>query len=281
MLKRVYIEITDICNLSCSFCPPVKRVRQCMSPAFFETIIRQVKAYTDYIYLHVQGEPLMHPRFEEIMDLCDRYAMQVQLVTNAVLLKDHADALLKHPSLRRISFSLQSAEYSRTDIQAYMDTILSFCEKASKQGKPECDIRLWREDSYREKRTRACLERLKQYSFQPDIRKRCVMILPHVHISFANSFAWPADTGSSSKRGTCHGTVDQLAVLADGTVVPCCLDHDGRIPLGSLHEQSFSAIYEGERCTAMREGFRSFQVIEPYCQTCSFRHRFDRSGKQK
>lgn len=276
VLKRVYIEITNTCNLSCAFCPPVKRKPEIMSPAFFSSLLPQIKAYTDYIYLHVQGEPLLHPCFDDIMHICDDHHMQVQLVTNGTLLDRYDDALLHHPSLRRAAFSLQSIEYAKVNIDAYLETILSFCTEASQKGRPECEIRLWRQDSWQLPRTRRCIEILSRYPSFLTERHNSYEIMPHVRISIANSFAWPDGTGKAGTKGTCHGTVDQIAILADGTVVPCCLDHDGMIPLGRLQEASFQEIYEGQRCQAMRNGFRNRRIVEPYCQACHFRHRFDR-----
>ncbi|MCH4012913.1 MAG: SPASM domain-containing protein [Solobacterium sp.] len=276
MLKRVYIEITSICNLHCSFCPEVKREKTCMSPAFFVSLLKQIHPYTSYIYLHVQGEPLTHPAFDEIMTACDEEHMQVQLVTNATLLARYHASLLQHPSLRRISFSLQSIEYSSIDVDACMKEILSFCKEASLSGRPECDIRLWRDDTLNCPRTKECLRILRQYPLTPEKRANSYLLMSHVHLSTANSFSWPEDTGIPVTRGTCRGARDQIAILADGTVVPCCMDHDGRIALGNVHEQSFSCIYEGERRKAMAAGFCSDRIIEPYCQTCAFRHRFDR-----
>jgi MoaA/NifB/PqqE/SkfB family radical SAM enzyme len=281
MLKRIYIEITNACNLHCAFCPPLKRSPAFMSVAFFENILKQCRPYTHYIYLHVQGEPLLHPEFDAFMSLCDRYDMQVQLVTNAVYLNRYTSRLLQHSSLRRAAFSLQSIEYSDVNVSSYLDSILNFCHHASLKGKPECEIRLWREDSWEQPRTAECIKILSRYPSFLTERHNSYEIMPHVRISIANSFTWPDGMQASTEEGTCHGTVDQIGILSDGTVVPCCLDHDGIVPLGNLHKSSFSSVYEGERCQAMRNGFLRHHVIEPYCQACSFRHRFDRSEKQK
>ena len=121
MIKRVYIEITNVCNLSCSFCKKNSRPSRFLSIEEFLYIIQQVKPVTDYIYLHVQGEPLLHPQLEDIFLLCDRVGMHVQLVTNGTFLSRYP-YLYNHPSLRKISFSLQSVEYQHSaDIKEYMN----------------------------------------------------------------------------------------------------------------------------------------------------------------
>lgn len=146
-IKRIYIEITNICNLSCSFCAKHNREYKYLSLEEFEYILKQAKNYTDFIYLHVQGEPLSHPHFNEILDLCDTYQMHVQLVTNATFLNQYLD-LYKHPSIRKVSLSLQSIEYQKVDLDTYMNTILSFVQACITENKPIVELRFWRNDQY-------------------------------------------------------------------------------------------------------------------------------------
>ena len=275
MIKRVYIEITNICNLSCAFCAKNTRAPRMMSLQEFEYVIKQVAQLTKYIYLHVQGEPLMHPQIHEIMDIAAAHECHVQLVTNAAFLKDHMD-LVKHPALRKISFSLQSVEYQKIDPETFMKPILDCIERASAAGHPFCELRFWRDDQMDLPKTKQCLDTLKQrYTFTDSGRIRNQKILPGVYVDYSNPFEWPAEnTEENSLSGTCLGALEQIAVLSDGTVVPCCLDAEGKISLGNLFSQTLSEILASERYTRMTEGFRNYRITEELCRHCTFRRRF-------
>lgn len=275
-MKRIYIEITNICNLSCAFCKSHDREPRIMTVNEFEHILKQVKPYTDFIYLHVQGEPLIHPYLEEILHLTDQYQMQVQLVTNAVKLFNHTN-LYNHLSLRKISFSLQSIEYQPvTDPIQYLNTILDFCKTSSSLGHPYCEIRFWRDDQASMPRTLQCIQYLKEnYYFMDTNRRKSCEILKNVYISYGNEFEWPnINEQHETIYGTCHGAIDQLAILSNGTVVPCCLDADGNIPLGNIFQNNLNSILHSSRYIEMVEGFRKHILIENLCKKCTFRKRF-------
>lgn len=278
MLKRIYIEITNQCNLNCAFCLPHKRKPLSMTTDFFRNVVRQAKHYTPYIYLHVKGEPLLHPEFDEIMTIADEEGMHVQLVTNSTFLNKYADKLLSHPSLRKISFSLQSIEYQKDDPLTLLETILSFCKKASQQDFPYCEIRFWRSDQLEEDRTALCLDYLKaHYDFTPSRNNTNFRIMPHVYVDFDNAFTWPdVQDKENDTTGYCHGAIDQIAILSDGTVVPCCLDQNGEIAFGNLHEASLVEILSSLRYHAMCKGLHNRQLTESFCRKCTFRLRFNK-----
>lgn len=281
MIRRIYIEITNLCNLHCSFCAVHHRSPRSMSLQEFEHILQEASHITKYIYLHVQGEPLMHPQFEEIMDLCDACNMQVQIVTNGTLLEKHMQ-MYEHPSLRKISFSLQSLPFSTNDIHAYTDNILAFCEASSARGRPYAELRFWRSDENENERVRYFLQEAeKRYSFQYAKRKNSFSPMKNVYITFANEFEWPDENmGTPKETGTCLGGLQQIAVLSGGTVVPCCLDYDGKIPLGNVFQQPLSEILESQRYLDLTEGFRRHRLKEELCRTCTFRKRFDQKTRK-
>lgn len=278
MLKRVYLEITNICNLQCAFCAPHHREPLSMTPSFFHHCLLEVKPYTQYVYLHVKGEPMLHPQFEEIMRICDTEKMQVQLVTNGTFLHKYANQLLQHPSLRKISFSLQSIEFQNGDPIERIAEILAFTKRASQQERPYCEIRFWRSDQLADAAKKQCLHYINErYEMVPTGRGKNYRIMNHVYVDFDNVFEWPDDTSCEGQaRGTCHGALHQLAILSDGTVVPCCLDHDAHIPFGDLHIASMEEILQNERYIKMTEGLRNHKLTESFCRKCTFRYRFNK-----
>ena len=84
--SRCYLEITNRCNLSCSFCPKTKRPARTLSPAEFRLLAEKIRPYTDYLYLHVLGEPLMHPELETLLGICGELNFRVVITTNGTLL---------------------------------------------------------------------------------------------------------------------------------------------------------------------------------------------------
>ena len=276
MFKRIYIEITNVCNLSCSFCLKTGRTPYFMEPGEFRRIAAQSRKHTDYLYLHVQGEPFLHPYLDDILSICDELQFSVQLVTNGTLLDRHP-LLLEHPCIRKISISLQSADFQPEDsLPSYIDSVLAFSEKSSDEG-IYTELRFWRSDELQKESGSYCLERIKeQYQFQKTERTNSYRLKERLFLSFANDFEWPSASGSTEEEvsGTCLGARQQIAILSDGTVVPCCLDAGGQVPLGNLHENTLDEIIQGPRCQELIRQFQTHRIKEPFCRNCTFRKRF-------
>lgn len=277
MFKRIYIEITNACNLSCSFCLKTGRAPYFMEPGEFRRIAEQARRHTDYLYLHVQGEPFLHPFLDTILSICDELQFSVQLVTNGTLLDRHP-SLIDHACLRRISISLQSADFQKENtLSFYMDSVLAFAEKSSDKG-IYTELRFWRSDELQKKSGSYCLEQIKkQYSLHRTGRTNSYRLKERLFLSFANDFEWPSASGSSDEEvsGTCLGARQQIAILSDGTVVPCCLDAAGNVKLGNLHENTLEQIIRGSRCQELIRQFQTHRIREPFCRNCTFRKRFE------
>ena len=275
MIKRTYIEILNACNLSCAFCQKNTRPIRQMTEAEFRHVLHEVLPLTPYIYLHVQGEPLLHPQLDAILSACDEAGANVLLVTNGTFLSRWPH-LYEHSCLHRISISLQSIEY-QPDFEQYADSLLCFLQALPKDHPFVCDLRFWRSDQMDLPKTSRLLSLLKsRYLFEPSGRRDQYKLAEKLYVSCANSFEWPSSASTAPVRGTCLGGREQIAVLSDGTVVPCCLDADGHIPLGSIFETPLSDILQSSRYRALVQGFENRYVVEPFCAGCSFRHRFDR-----
>ena len=110
MLKKAYLEITNVCNLSCSFCPGTRREKRFMTPEDFETLSRKLRGHVEYLYLHLMGEPLLHPQLEEILGIAARQGFRVIITTNGTLLDRRGELLVSSPAVYKVNISLQSFE---------------------------------------------------------------------------------------------------------------------------------------------------------------------------
>ena len=280
-LKKAYLEITNLCNLNCSFCPGTRRAPGFLSPEDFRLLAGRIRPHTRYLYLHLMGEPLLHPRLEEILAIGAELDFSLILTTNGTLLPQRGELLCRSPALWKVSISLHSFEGNTgaSHLEDYLDTCFSFARLCSQAGK-RCVLRLWNLDGPQSPgantRNEAILDRLSCCFPQPwRADWQGTRIAPDVYLEWSERFDWPelsAPPGEAS--GFCRGLRDQVGVLWDGTVVPCCLDHEGDIPLGSLYHQSLEEILSSPRARALYDGFSQRRAVEPLCRRCGYRQRF-------
>ena len=281
MLNRVYVEITNVCNLACSFCPGTARPRRFMTAEDFRVIAGRLQGRTDYLYLHVMGEPLLHPELTEILSAADEKGFRVCLTTNGTLLPRAAETLLASPALHKVSVSLHSFEGNdrRDDLAAYLDGVLDFCRRAAAQG-ILCALRLWNEGGANRRNgeieahlSRRCGVDVPGLPADPNGNRK---LADRLYLETAERFDWPDPTAPERHTQFCHALRRQVAVLCDGTVVPCCLDGEGRIPLGTLFEWDLEEILDSPRAKAMERGFAARQPVEELCRRCGYAARFNR-----
>ena len=281
MLNRAYVEITNVCNLACSFCPGTNRPGRLMSAGEFRLIADRLRGHTEYLYLHVMGEPLLHPALLEILAAAEERRFRVCLTTNGTLLPERGEELLEAPALRKVSVSLHSFEGNgRQDgLEEYLDEVLDFCRRACRRD-ILCALRLWNEGGAdrRNEEIRAILGQrcgVDVDALSAD-RNGNRKLGENLFLESAERFDWP-DPGAA-ERGTqfCHALRRQIAVLCDGTVVPCCLDAEGRIPLGNLFRSELDEILSSPRARAMESGFAARQPSEELCRRCGYATRFNR-----
>lgn len=285
-LKKAYIEVTNVCNLSCTFCPGTSRDPRFMSAVEFETVLKKLSGYTEHLYFHVMGEPLLHPEVAHFLELCGAYGYRVNITTNGLLVGKQADVLVDSQALRQVNISLHSQEEvtTVTKLEQYLDGIFEFTDKALAKGGIYVSYRLWNLSSeVADKYNTFIVQKLEQH-FKPGFS-----ILDTLHLTnrvklreslFLNSakvFQWPSMTADETgNKGFCLGLRDQVAILVDGTVVPCCLDSDGRIQLGNIFQEDFRHILYGERAKALYEGFSGRYAVEELCRKCGYRTRFSK-----
>lgn len=256
--KRIYIEITNICNLNCEFCAPHTRENRYMKKAEFEQLLDKISAYTKHIYLHVKGEPLIHPEFDEFVKIAHAKGFQINLTTNATLLEKHLE-ITKY--LRQINVSF----HATNDAQ--------IIETTRKINDCIINYRIWNINENNE-----ALELIKkEFGITESLdfeQKQNYTLAPNKFLSIASKFKWPSLTDKDTSNGYCHALKDQIAILVDGTVVPCCLDNNGDIPLGNIFTEDLSSILSKPRTTQIIQGFQNRVAIEPLCQKCTYKNRF-------
>ncbi len=289
--NKVNIEISNICNLQCTFCPEVIRSKKMMDVALFESIIEQVAPLTEQVTFHLMGEPLVHPKLEELIQTCARHEVPIYLVSNGTLLKEAQSELLLHPIFRQINFSLHSFfdNFPERDPLPYLNRIFEFTDRALKE-RPDLylNFRLWNlsnpesKNLAAEKRNLEMLEQIEAH-FKVQVprtidvsRNKSVKLGGRLYMHFDTEFIWPSpDLPILGERGTCHGLSSHFGILVDGTVVPCCLDKEGNIPLGRVQEQPITEIINSPRAKKILEGFRNRKLYESLCQRCQYITRFD------
>lgn len=285
--KKVYIEITSVCNLACSFCPQTSRQANFIQLNQFSHILDEIKPYTNYIYLHVKGEPLLHPKIDELLDLSHAKGFKVNITTNGTLISKVRDKLLGKPALRQMNFSLHSFDghVGSENREEYLANILSFIREAVEHN-VIISLRLWNLDQDNETnlqkgRNRKTLEILeKEFNLDYKIEEKVVpgsgtKIANRIYLNQEHEFQWPSlHAPEDEGKGFCHALRSQAAILVDGTVVPCCLDGEGIINLGNIHRSPFLEIIEGERANNLFYGFSRREAVEELCKRCGYRKRF-------
>ncbi len=270
MFQRIYIEITNTCNLDCSFCLKNKRVPKMMTIAEFEHVIQEIKTHTQHIYLHVQGEPFMHPDLMEFLNIAHQAGLKVHLVTNGTYLGRVDTKLYAHPALAQISVSLHALEINEEDINHKVLKQLIF---DSADHHFSLFLRIWRFDDLV---SRAKLSKLINIDIEKLPMKR-TKIAKNLVVDLDESFTWPSLSNLKlSESGYCHSGTKLIAILSDGTVTPCCLDAEGILELGNIHQLSFESMLKGERLTQLNRSFNQNVCSEELCKHCSYRLRFNK-----
>ena len=289
--KRIYIEITNVCNLECKFCPKTSRAPEFMGVDLFKKILDEVEGYSEHLYFHVVGEPLLHPEIGTFLDLCGEKEFKVHITTNGTLTKEAKNKLLSKPALHAINFSLHIFDENtpKKVIDEYLEEVFNFISDSGETPEFIACFRLWNmkidntDQSLEAAGNNAyILEKIEQFFNIPYRIEEIpsvaqgIKLKENIYVSQGSLFDWPDKTiPDINEKGFCLGLRQQVAILADGTVVPCCLDSEGTIDLGNINKSSFKTIIEGKRARALYNGFSDRKVVEPLCRKCSYRKRFD------
>ena len=261
-MKKIYVEITNKCNLSCEFCIQNKRNSIFMNKNNFEIVLDKLKNTTKYLYLHVLGEPLLHPKINEFINLASKNYF-VNITTNGYLIK----RIIDNKKIRQINISLHSynAKYNKS-LNNYLQDIFDVTDKLKKYT--YINYRIWVNSLYKDE-----IIKVLEQKYNKSIKEH-TKLENNVYIDFDSCFIWPNINNTYyNEMGNCYALKDHLGILVDGTVVPCCLDSEGIINLGNIFKDDIKDIIKSDRYQNMLNGFKNKKKIEELCKHCNFLNR--------
>ena len=274
MYSRVYVEITNICNMNCSFCHGHSRPLRQMTEEEYARILRQLAGKTQYLYHHLMGEPLVHPLLPRFIQMARDAGFKPMLTTNGTLLSARGDSLLIE-GLHKINISLHSFEGDSPEKHRdYIQNVVDFAKKAKAAG-ILISLRLWNK-GFDGGRNEGVLDILRESYPEPWAENtRGYRIRDGLFIEWGDRFAWPdRQSPDNGEIVFCRGLLDHFGILCDGTVVPCCLDSDGVIALGNVFREELTDILATPRARAMAEGFTRRRATEDLCRRCGYARKF-------
>lgn len=284
--KKIYIETTNICNLSCDFCPKTSRELRFMSIEDFKVIVGKIKGYTNHIYFHLMGEPFLNNNLEEFINIAKEENFNINITTNGTLIRKVKDILISSNAVRQINFSLHSFEANNNNIEfyKYINDVLDFINVSTIKSDTICSLRLWNIDTEELKASNDLnLQIVKLIEdklnlnfelFEALKEKRNLKLKDKVYLNMAEKFMWPdSNLSLISEEVFCYGLRDQIGILVDGTVVPCCLDSEGNIPLGNILKSNLEDIINSERSKKIYDGFSRRRAVEDLCKRCGYAKR--------
>ena len=274
MLKKIYIEITNICNLKCAFCPDTKRKKEYMNLEEFEEIIRKIQNYTSLICLHVKGEPLLHKQLKDILKIIEKYNLKANITTNGTLIKDNLEIIKNSKAVRQINFSIHSITQNQKLNKQYLHDIFKSAEQLKNTI---ISYRLWNLKNIGENNVnRNIIKEIEDYYNIKNLQHQLVennfiKIKDNMFINQDIEFTWPdINQKKIVEKGRCLAIKEQLAILVDGTVVPCCLDNNGDIPLGNILEETMEDILKNSLTIDIKKNFENSIITCELCKTCGF-----------
>ena len=262
MYKKVYIEITNTCNLSCDFCIKNKRNNKIMSINEFEIILKKLKGLTNYLYFHILGEPLLHPKINELIDLATSYGYKINITTNGYLI----DKIIDNKNINMINISLHSYnEKYNIPLDIYLSNIFKVVDNLINNN-TLVNLRLWVNNKY----NNDIIKQINEY-YHTNIKLEKYTIKKNLYLDFNKNFIWPdLNNNYYNELGKCYGLITHFGILVDGTIIPCCLDSEGIINLGNIFNDNINEVLNSNRCINMINNFKNNKKVEELCKHCKF-----------
>ncbi len=281
--SRIYLEITNVCNRACAFCPGTKREKRFLSEDEFTLLAKKLRPHTDYLYLHVMGEPLLHPHFRSLLAIAASLGFRVIITTNGTLLRERTEDILNADCVHKVHISLHGFEANDGgDIKDYVNSCAQFGLEAVKRG-ILVNYRLWNLDGASTQGLHAQNDTILDllHHAYPDTWEENTWgfrVQDGVFVQYGERFDWP-DTQADilRERGLCYAMRKQLAVLCDGTVIPCCLDSEGTLALRNLFNEELCDILQKPQAQALARSMRGESELSELCKRCGYASRFTKS----
>ena len=274
--SKIYIEVTNYCNLNCSFCSNNVLPKKEMSIEEFKIAIEKVKNYTDSIYLHVKGEPLLHKKIDKILDICDDNNVKVNITTNGTLLKKQKNVILNH-KIKQINVSL----HCENNLSNYFEDVFTTCDELS--NNTIIIYRIWTLSSLKlDPFSTNIVEKINMhYNLSKNIVNKIkndknIKIEDNIYIDKDFEFTWPQISDEKNEYGTCLGTRTHIAILSNGNIVPCCLDSNGVIILGNIFKDDLEKVLNNQEFIKINNGFKNNKIVNELCRSCTYRIRFNK-----
>lgn len=277
MYSRVYIEITNVCNMNCSFCHGHSRDKRFMSEDEFNLILDRLSGQTEYIYYHLMGEPLIHPLLPVFLKTAKNKGYKSMITTNGTLLNKCGDDII-NAGIHKVNISVHSFEESDNDeYLSYLGKIAGFAEKANNAG-VIIVLRFWNNGIDEAKNNFAIDYFRNRFDGDWAENSKGLRIRNKMFIEYGDRFGWPDKNAEiQGEEVFCYGLRDHFGILCDGTVVPCCLDSDGVINLGNIFDSDIDSILSSERAAAMKSAFDCRKASEELCRRCAYAQRFSKT----
>ena len=270
MITRCYLEITNICNLDCLFCPKTDRPKRKLSIEEFDALTEKMRGKVRFLYFHLMGEPFLHPNLPQFITMARNKGFIPVLTTNGTLLSRAQAVTDARPY--KVQVSLHSHEGNgRENPEQYIGDVMRFALEAASKG-VIIVLRLWNQGGY-DKENERLLDIVAEYAPRPwSLCHDGWKVAENIFVEYGRMFEWPE--GEKPENGEeeafCYALRNQIGVLVDGTVVPCCLDSAGAIKLGNLFEQSLDEVLASPRARAIYDGFTKHKAVEPLCRRCGY-----------
>ena len=285
----MHIEITNICNLKCTFCPPKILPNATMSLEKFDDLNAQLKPYTKELAYHIVGDPLVLSNLNEYLNISLKHDLKVNITTTANNINEKHYEALTNPTIKQINFSINSynANSHKKSLDEYLNPILDFVKFAqNKNHEYFINFRIWNLDEEKSAKefNKKVFDKINE-TFETNInidevykeKPKNIRIDRKIFFNFDEYFSWPTlQNEVVSKTGFCYGLDSHFGILTSGDVVPCCLDQNACINLGNTNTTQISDILNSNRVKAIQNGFRKNIVVEELCQKCEYRTRFDK-----
>ena len=258
--KKIYVEITNGCNLNCDFCIKNTRTKKFITIDEFKILLNKIKPYTNYLYLHVLGEPLLHPNINELIDIAS-LDFKINITTNGYLINN-----IKTDNIRQLNISLHSFnDKYNISLEKYLQNIFN---KIDNLNNTYISLRLWVQNKYNKEIINYINHR---YNLNLDENIKNYKINNHIFINNFHEFIWPdLDNNYYNESGSCYALIDHIGILVDGTIVPCCLDSKGIINLGNIYMDDLEKVLTNSRVVGMIKNFKSNKKCEELCRHCNF-----------